>query len=120
MTFINVLFVGVGGFFGAIARFSVSQIINSKFSYKIPVATLIVNLLGSFLLGLIIGSDIHNSTTLLLGTGFMGAFTTFSTFKLEGTQLLLKKKRKEFIIYNLLSYGGGLLLAFFGIMLGSY
>ncbi|MEH7443482.1 CrcB family protein, partial [Bacillus sp. JJ1122] len=55
MSMLNVFLVGIGGFFGAVSRFSVSQFINKKFSFKFPIATLFINLLGSFLLGLIIG-----------------------------------------------------------------
>jgi fluoride exporter len=118
MTIFQLLLVGFGGFFGAIARFSASQYINKKFSSRIPLATLTVNLLGSFLLGLLIGISINEFAILLIGTGFLGAFTTFSTFKLESIQLHLSKRKKEFIIYNLFSYGGGILLAFLGLIIG--
>jgi fluoride exporter len=118
MSMLNVLLVGIGGFFGAISRFSVSQFINRRFSYRIPVATLFINLLGSFLLGLLIGIGIGGSALLLLGTGYMGAFTTFSTFKLEGIQLHIEKRKKDFFIYNAASYGGGIALAYIGIELG--
>lgn len=120
MSILNLLLVGVGGFFGAVTRFSVSQFINKKFTFKIPVATLFINLLGSFLLGLIIGMGIGGSTLLLVGTGFMGAFTTFSTFKLEGIQLHIGKRKKEFLLYNILSYGGGISLAFIGLEIGHF
>jgi len=118
MSMLNVFLVGLGGFFGAISRFSVSQFINKKFSYKIPIATLFINLLGSFLLGLLIGMGIGGSALLLMGTGFMGAFTTFSTFKLEGIQLYIEKRKKDFFIYNGVSYGGGILLAYIGLEVG--
>lgn len=120
MSIFQILLVGIGGFFGAISRFSVSQYISSKVSSPIPVGTLFINLLGSFLLGLLIGMDIEKSSSLLIGTGFMGAFTTFSTFTLEGVQLHLSNKRKEFLVYQLISYGGGILLAFIGMVLVPY
>ena len=120
MTLFNLLLVGVGGFFGSITRFSVSQSINNRSSFRIPVATLMINLMGSFLLGLMIGFDLNKYAFLLLGTGYMGAFTTFSTFKLEGIQLHLNRRKKEFLIYNFMSYGGGILLAFLGLKLGLF
>ncbi|KAB8137730.1 fluoride efflux transporter CrcB [Gracilibacillus oryzae] len=120
MSFVSVLLVGIGGFFGAIGRYTVSQLIKKKFACHLPVATLLVNLSGSFLLGMIIGSNLGDSSTLLLGTGFMGAFTTFSTFKLEAIQLYFNKRKRDFIIYQLISYGGGICLAFLGIGLGQY
>lgn len=120
MTLFNLFLVGVGGFFGSITRFSFSQSINSKSSFRIPVATLMINLLGSFLLGFMIGFGINKYAFLMLGTGYMGAFTTFSTFKFEGIQLYLNSRKKEFLIYNFMSYGGGLLLAFLGLKLGQF
>jgi fluoride exporter len=120
MTFLHMVLVGVGGFLGAISRFSVSRWINSRFLARIPVATLVINLTGSFLLGLILGSSMNKLGLLLLGTGFMGAFTTFSTFKLEGIRLFSEGKRREFYLYNGLSYGLGILLAFLGFMIGQY
>jgi fluoride exporter len=110
-------FVAIGGFFGAISRFGVSNWIKGKYPSIFPFATLFVNLVGSFLLGLIIGSNLANSWTLLLGTGFMGAFTTFSTFKLDSIQLAPKNK-KALILYLGISYTFGILLACAGIKLG--
>ncbi|PLS14751.1 fluoride efflux transporter CrcB [Bacillus sp. M6-12] len=119
MTFIEVLLVGMGGFFGAVARYKMSQL-NKKFFFHIPIGTLIINLAGSFLLGVILSTGLNHFSILLLGTGFMGAFTTFSTFNLEGVQLIMNKKKKEFILYNLISYGAGILLAFIGMEIGRY
>ncbi|WP_077211796.1 fluoride efflux transporter CrcB [Bacillus dakarensis] len=120
MSIFQILLVGAGGFFGAISRFFVSQYINKRVSASIPIGTLFINLLGSFLLGLLIGMGVGEYSFLLIGTGFMGAFTTFSTFKLEGIQLHLSNKKKEFFIYQLITYAGGILLAFIGILLGPY
>ena len=118
MSTLFVLMVGIGGFFGAISRLWVSQFVSKRFVSGFPAATLVINLIGSLLLGIMVGSGIKGSLLMLLGTGFMGAFTTFSTFKLEAIQLHMDKRKKEFILYNVLSYGGGILLAFLGIELG--
>ncbi|WP_338471402.1 CrcB family protein [Niallia sp. XMNu-256] len=120
MTLGNLLLVGVGGFFGAITRFSVSQFINNRFTFNIPMATLIINLLGSFLLGLIFGLGLSQPLLWLFGTGYLGAFTTFSTFKLEGVQLHLNNRKKEFYIYNGITYCGGITLAYLGFMMGQF
>jgi len=114
----HVLMVGIGGFFGAIARFSISQILNNKSSFRIPMGTLTINLLGAFLLGIIIGVKADTMIALLLGTGFIGAFTTFSTLKLEMIQLYLNKYKKEFLFYTITTYGGGLILAYLGYTIG--
>jgi fluoride exporter len=118
MTVNHILMVGIGGFFGAISRFWISQAINKRIRPKIPVATLLINLLGSLLLGIMVGLGLNGNLFMLLGTGFMGAFTTFSTFKLEGIQLHIERRKREFFLYNLFSYGGGILLAFIGLQLG--
>jgi fluoride exporter len=115
MTILHILVVGIGGFIGAIARFFVSKHLNSILS--IPLGTLTVNLVGALFLGLISGSNANIVVVLLLGTGFMGAFTTFSTLKLE-MLTLYKSSRKLFIIYTLLTYGVGIFFAFIGYLLG--
>ncbi|WP_042463358.1 fluoride efflux transporter CrcB [Neobacillus dielmonensis] len=115
---INIAWVAMGGFFGAISRFGISNWIKAKYPSTFPFATLFVNLLGSFLLGLIFGANLETTWKLLLGTGFMGAFTTFSTFKLENIQLFKKRKSKAASLYLAISYTCGILLAFLGILIG--
>ncbi|WP_082233024.1 fluoride efflux transporter CrcB [Halobacillus massiliensis] len=120
MSLAHILLVGTGGAMGAVLRYLVSQIVNKNYTFQLPVATLLVNLLGSFLLGLLLSLELAESWNLLLGVGIMGAFTTFSTFKLEGIQLHANKKWKVFLQYNLISYGGGIFLAYAGFLLGGF
>lgn len=88
--------VMVGGALGALARYATGQWLNAgalaTSGMGLPLSTLVVNVLGSFLLGLIttVGAQGHLSpaTRIALGTGFVGAFTTFSTFELESDALL--------------------------------
>jgi fluoride exporter len=115
----NILWVAIGGFFGAISRYSIGLFFKKKYTSAFPFGTLFVNLLGSFLLGLIMGANTDSTIRLLLGTGFMGSFTTFSTFKLENIQLHAKRNMKIAILYLAISYSCGILLAFLGIRLGS-
>lgn len=84
--------VGVGGAFGAIGRYTVGQLAKSD---RFPVSTLTVNVLGSFILGVLVFLDLDQSLLLLIGVGFCGAFTTYSTFSVDtillwedGNQLL--------------------------------
>jgi len=119
MTLFHLTHVGLGGFFGAITRFSITQIMK-KLNLQFPLATLTVNLLGSFILGFIIGSNLNETLTLLIGTGFLGAFTTFSTFKLDSIQLMKNKKKGLFSIYTIISYVGGISLALIGILTGQF
>ncbi|MBX0358420.1 fluoride efflux transporter CrcB [Halobacillus sp. Nhm2S1] len=114
----KLLLVGAGGFIGAILRYGISQWINKRTASALPVATLFVNILGSFVLGLITGLDLSTLWVLFAGTGILGAFTTFSTFKLESVQLHFKKNWKTFVLYTVLSYTLGIALAWSGFHLG--
>jgi CrcB protein len=116
---INIALVAIGGFFGAMSRFGMSGWIKRKTATLFPIATLIINLIGAFLLGVIMGGNFSNDWRLLLGTGFMGAFTTFSTFKLENIQLHMGKKWDMLILYLCISYTFGILLAFAGMRIGA-
>jgi len=115
---ISTLLVAVGGFFGAITRFAISNWFKERNKTSFPIATFLINITGAFLLGYIIGKGITTSWQLLLGTGFMGAFTTFSTFKLESIQLLNRKNFCTFFLYLSATYIIGITFAFLGMKLG--
>lgn len=73
---------------------------------------------GCFLIGLLLGNVQDESLLLLAGTGFLGAFTTFSTFQLENMHMLLEKKDwRSLFLYSGASYFIGILLAFAGYLL---
>lgn len=114
----NGIWVAMGGFFGACARYGVN-IWFSRFPSTLPRATLAVNLSGSFLLGLLTGENWGNAVYLLVGTGFLGTYTTFSTFKVENVQLARSKEWKVLMIYICSSYVLGILLAYVGDFLGT-
>ena len=86
--------VAIGGFFGAILRFQFSQWLHTTF-----IATFIVNSIGSLLLGFFLGNSYGSFTTELIAIGFLGAFTTFSTFSFEVVQLLEEQRVKTALIY---------------------
>ncbi|NOV03310.1 fluoride efflux transporter CrcB [Paenibacillus planticolens] len=106
--------VSVGGFVGAISRFQLGTYMSRRFPSSIPYGTLTINLLGSFLLGLLMKYHPFDNWKLLIGTGFMGAFTTFSTLNLESMKQLRSGQWQAWMIYTMLSYTGGILLAFIG------
>ncbi|QVK18650.1 fluoride efflux transporter CrcB [Mycoplasmatota bacterium] len=115
---INGLYIAIGAFFGAISRFVVSKKVKHKIHSKFPFGTILVNLLGSFLLGLLFSLKMNDSISLLLGTGFMGSFTTFSTFQVESLKLGLEKEWSLLSKYLLLSYVLGITSAFMGFIVG--
>lgn len=110
----SLMLVAAGGFAGAIARYRLSAVIADRFPSPLPYGTLTINATGSLLLGIIAGSHAPQWLGLLLGTGFMGAYTTFSTFKLESVRLARQRAWSYFALYTLLSYGLGLILAMIG------
>lgn len=90
---INILLVALGAGIGGGFRYWVSDLSYKIFPIYFPYGTLVVNVLGSFLLGILIfgfgEKDLMNpSLKLLLGVGFCGGFTTFSTFSFETINLL--------------------------------
>jgi fluoride exporter len=87
MTLPLVIGIGLLGGAGAIARFLLDGRVSARAGREFPYGTLAVNVLGSFLLGVFVGAALSSDTYRLLGTGLIGAFTTFSTWTLESHRL---------------------------------
>lgn len=113
--FVNIILVGIGGGIGAFLRAALSDLIKKYFNTSFPFATFAINIAGSFLLGLLIGLNSGSLCRLLLGTGILGGFTTFSTFNYEAVLLLKSRKVFTFLFYYLFSTILGLLAAFAGL-----
>ena len=109
----NLLYIIIGAAIGAPARFAIDQYIR-KFSTK-PYGIFLVNILGSFLLGLTFNSSEHVHD--LIAIGFAGAFTTWSTFMLDIFLAYELKRYKEAGLNLVLSLGFGLLAAQIGLSL---
>lgn len=88
----TILAVGFGGALGAISRFYIGLQVVKFYPHEIPFATLLVNLLGSLIIGILVALFLHFSPTDslrgFLVTGFLGALTTYSTFAIESFILL--------------------------------
>lgn len=86
------LLVIAGGMLGAPARYLTDLLVQSRHTSRLPWGTLTVNVVGSFILGLVAGlTSVHHAppwVLTLVGTGFCGALTTFSTFSFETFRLL--------------------------------
>jgi fluoride exporter len=116
-----VLLAGVGllGGVGAIARFGLDASIGVRFGRELPLGTLVVNLLGAFLLGLITGIALDDDGSRLLGTGAIGAFTTFSTWALESQRLAEAGQARLGGLNLLVSLFAGIAVAALGRALGT-
>ncbi|QAT43412.1 fluoride efflux transporter CrcB [Aminipila luticellarii] len=110
------LIVMIGGSFGAVCRFAVSSFIKKAFSTEFPISTLFINVAGCFLMGGLLASHPGNLDQLLLGTGFLGGFTTFSTFEMENVTLFQQKEYGKLSVYVLCSC----VISVFAVFLGAY
>ena len=116
----QLLFVFIGGGFGSVLRYIIAKYLNNQ-DHSIPVGTFTANILGSLLIGIIIGLAARNNTlsqnqTLLLATGFCGGFTTFSTFAYENHVLFKSGDFISFALYTFASF----IIAFLAVFSGMY
>ena len=83
------LWIGVAvlGGVGSVARFRLDELVQRRAGGDFPFGTLVVNVSGSFVLGVLTGAGVGGDWLLLAGTGFLGSFTTFSTWMLESERL---------------------------------
>ncbi len=95
----DIALVGFGGALGSLARYAISKAVADKTKSSFPYGTFIINVLGAILLGLVTSINSGKSFYLLLGDGFFGAFTTFSTFMYEGFNLFQDNKKLNAFIY---------------------
>ena len=119
----NLLFVMIGGFFGAISRFALGEWIHTSNGF--PLGTLFINLIGCFFLGWFLTfvsqkKKIRPELTLLIGTGFVGSFTTFSTFSVETLNLLQQGLIFQGLLYVLTTIILGLGLTLFRSQISLY
>ncbi|HMK04818.1 MAG TPA: fluoride efflux transporter CrcB [Ferruginibacter sp.] len=115
----NILLVGLGGGIGSILRYCSSLLINSKY---FPWSTFLVNIMGSFIIGLVIAFSLRdgsfsNNWKLFLATGICGGFTTFSAFSAENLTLFQNGKYGMAILYMILSFVLGIIAVFLGYQL---
>lgn len=108
------ILVGVGGIFGSVARFSLGRLITQKASTSFPLGTFLINIMGAFLLGIVSSIGLNNNLYLLFADGFLGAYTTFSTFMYEGFNLFQENEKLNAFTYIL----GSLFLGIIGFIMG--
>lgn len=118
----SILLVGVGGFVGSVARYLVAILFSTQISSVFPFATLTVNIVGCFLIGILFalsdrGNVLSPEWRILLTTGFCGGFTTFSTFSYESLRLMQDGEYLYLAAYVLISVFIGLTATYLGIAL---
>jgi fluoride exporter len=118
----KLLLVGIGGFIGANARYLLSTWITQAGNTRFPVATLLINVSGSFLLALFLTwftsrANLPDTSRLLFATGFCGAYTTFSTYAYESLLLLRGGELVTGIVYIVGTNALCLVAALLGILL---
>lgn len=119
------LLIMIGGGIGAVTRYVIGVFLMKKFQTPlIPIAMIMVNIFGSFALGIIYGiiydkpGLLYNNTFFItIGIGFLGAFTTFSTFSVETVQLIKDKLYKKASTYITVSIIGSILAFAFAFYL---
>ena len=116
----NLLFIGIGGGLGAISRYGLTICIDKLSSTSFPLATLIVNVLGCLLIGLILGSGIQSkdSTYYFFVIGFLGSFTTMSAFSSQSIDLFSSNTPIIGTLYIMLTMSMTILATFIGLTLG--
>jgi CrcB protein len=116
--------VAIGGVFGAIGRFAVSTLAAARWGVAFPIGTLIINVSGSAAMGFVLtflpehfggGHD----ASLLIATGFLGAYTTFSTFAFESVGLSQRGRHGPMLLNLSASVLGGAAGATTGILLAT-
>ena len=117
----QVLLIFLGGGMGSVLRYLLSNYFNSS-ENQLYLGTFLVNIVGCLLLGFVLGISLKNSwmsseTTLLLGAGFCGGFTTFSTFSVEIHALLRVGNYSMFFVYMASSILIGVLCVMLGLWL---
>ena len=117
----KILAVGIGGAFGAMARYLINISPLSNIFQKFPFPTFTVNIVGSFLIGFLVvlfadKYTAHENLRIVILVGFLGAFTTFSTFELEIFELVRERYFVIAFTYLFLS----VLVGFIGVLGGAW
>jgi CrcB protein len=115
--------VGIGGFLGSIARFWLGSYITFRMGARFPYGTFVITLTGSFLIGLVVTllaerADWSPNLLYLIPIGFIGAYTTFSTFELEAFRSVRNGDLFLALLNVLLSVTLGFIAVWLGVVTG--
>ncbi len=119
--FANLIYVAIGGAAGASLRYASGIGITRLFGHGFPLGMIVVNILGSFLMGAFVVLAAQRSLTHLsplVMTGFLGGFTTFSAFSLEAVTLFERGHTGAAALYVMISVVGSIAALFAGLWMG--
>ena len=119
---VKILFVGTGGFVGAVLRFLTDRAISGKFGHiEFPLGIFVCNVVGCFLIGFLSGilgsSNVAEHHKAMILPGLLGSFTTFSTFSKDSLDLMMNNHVLSASLNVFLSLGVGILFVFLGQLL---
>ena len=127
MTFASfslVVLVGLAGALGAVCRYILGRFVSERANTQFPLGTFCINLSGAFVIGLLFALAsrklVSSTLQVILATGFLGGYTTFSTMSWEGMQLVRGGSTRSGLLYLGGSVLLGLLAATVGLMLGGW
>ena len=92
-------YIGIGGACGSLTRYLLGRLINNKTTQAFPLGTLLINVTGAFLLGIVVNIGFGEKALLMLADGFLGAYTTFSAFMYESFSLFRNRKHINAAVY---------------------
>jgi len=119
-TLTRFLWVGLGGAIGASARYGLGGWLQSRFGASFPWETIVINLSGSFLIGVVLGlGSLFEDPTrarLFVGIGVLGGYTTYSTFAYEGVMLLSERRYLAALFYVQFTALGAVVAAWAGLV----
>ncbi len=111
--------VAVFGAFGGLVRFGVDTAVSRRRPSDFPWGTLVVNLTGSFVLGLLVGASLGTDALFVAGTGFLGGYTTFSTWMVETERLGEEGELRLLAINWAMPMAAGLVVTGAGWLIGA-
>ncbi|HZS07550.1 MAG TPA: fluoride efflux transporter CrcB [Blastocatellia bacterium] len=118
----KIIVVALGGALGAVARYWLGGLLSSRWPMQFPLGTFVINVTGSFIIGFfltLVGQRIaiHPNWRLLIAVGFVGAYTTFSTFEYETLKLLEEGNVLSAALNVFLSLAAGFVAVWLGVIL---
>ena len=122
MTPLLVLVVALAGGVGSAVRFMTDEAVPRRWRQRFPWGTVIVNLTGSFVLGVVLGAAttwLAEPWVTMTAVGFLGGFTTFSAASVETVQLLRQRRITTALLHSMAPLTGCVALATLGLLLGS-